>query len=215
MDPIDLSILVFSKTPDSPEAKTRLKASPDFSSEFIQSLHSYFVQETLSLINKSCRNHKRFVAWYPGANTLSAIDCAIKFPDFNMFSQSGANFVQRFINSLSHVRKKANSAVIVVGTDCPFLSTDILNQAVGELNSNSLVIGPNSNKGFYLLGISDEICLNKLSKCLQIDDEVNAIISEFSNTGVQILPELMDIDSPQDLAGFLAEKPLLEAKLLT
>jgi rSAM/selenodomain-associated transferase 1 len=45
--------------------------------------------------------------------------------------------------------------VVLVGTDCPGLTADILRGAFGILHRNTLVLGPARDGGYYLLGLRE------------------------------------------------------------
>ena len=44
--------------------------------------------------------------------------------------------------------------VILVGTDIPGLSTDIMTAALAALDASQLVLGPAIDGGFYLIGVT-------------------------------------------------------------
>ncbi|HEX8656857.1 MAG TPA: TIGR04282 family arsenosugar biosynthesis glycosyltransferase, partial [Hymenobacter sp.] len=45
------------------------------------------------------------------------------------------------------------TAAVIIGTDCPDLSTDHLNTAFQQLASHDVVVGPALDGGYYLLGL--------------------------------------------------------------
>ena len=44
--------------------------------------------------------------------------------------------------------------VLIIGTDCPTLSPDLLREAFVKLNKHDLVVGPATDGGYYLIGLS-------------------------------------------------------------
>lgn len=54
--------------------------------------------------------------------------------------------------AFSEVLSKHDKA-IVVGSDCPRLTTDLINTAVDSLDHQDVVIGPTLDGGYYLLGM--------------------------------------------------------------
>ncbi len=48
----------------------------------------------------------------------------------------------------------AESRVIIIGSDCPYLSEEIIDSAFSALNNHEVVIGPTFDGGYYLLGMN-------------------------------------------------------------
>lgn len=100
--------------------------------------------------------------------------------------------------------------VVIIGTDCPGLSAELLTQAFDQLLTHDLVIGPADDGGYYLLG------MNRLEADLFENKEwstatvLPATLADAARLGrrVALLPTLSDIDSAQDLAAWRAGQPL-------
>jgi len=45
-------------------------------------------------------------------------------------------------------------AVVIIGSDCPGLSADLLQQAFQDLQEQDAVLGPAADGGYYLLGLT-------------------------------------------------------------
>ncbi|GAB3634757.1 TIGR04282 family arsenosugar biosynthesis glycosyltransferase [Hymenobacter arcticus] len=92
--------------------------------------------------------------------------------------------------------------VVVIGTDCPGLSAELLRQAFGQLLSHDLVVGPADDGGYYLLGINElqpQLFANKdWSTATVLPDT----LADAARLGLRVaqLPTLHDVDSAQDLA---------------
>jgi len=92
--------------------------------------------------------------------------------------------------------------VVIIGTDCPGLSADLLRQAFDQLLSHELVVGPADDGGYYLLG------MNKLHTELFADKAWSTAtvlpdtLADAARLGLRMahLPTLHDVDSAQDLA---------------
>lgn len=80
------------------------------------------------------------------------------FPVYKYFSdkQKGENFGQRLSNSIEEVYSFGYSNVIIIGTDCPSITADVLISADKKLTKQDLVIGPSKDGGVYLIGIRKE-----------------------------------------------------------
>ncbi|MCP4337957.1 MAG: glycosyltransferase [Desulfobulbaceae bacterium] len=106
-------------------------------------------------------------------------------------------------------------AAVLIGSDIPDITTDLLQQAFTSLLSKEVVIGPSQDGGYYLIGLTDD----KASQLLPLLFEemqwstgglfattTNRL--EKSGYAVAVLPTLRDIDLPADLP-FAAERGLL------
>lgn len=103
------------------------------------------------------------------------------------------------------------SGVLLLGSDCPDLSTDLLRQAIQVLESHDAVLGPAFDGGYYLLG------LRRSSPLLFKDmpwstDQVAALTRQRLATSQMSFTELSilrDIDTPADYAAWQASGPKL------
>ncbi len=93
---------------------------------------------------------------------------------------------------------------IIIGTDCPGINKNILEDAFLKLNNSDIVIGPAADGGYYLLGIK------KVHSFLfhNIEWSTNSVFQQTidlcnrNNLSYFLLPELSDIDDEKDLIHF-------------
>lgn len=71
---------------------------------------------------------------------------------FEKYVQNGSDLGLRMSNAFSFVIEQ-HSKVCIIGSDCPTLSADIVEQAFWELQINDYVLGPSTDGGYYLLGL--------------------------------------------------------------
>jgi rSAM/selenodomain-associated transferase 1 len=140
----------------------------------------------------------------------------IQLPPFNRFNK------QEFFHKLSYsiqtkgdLGKKLSSAmqevyslqktlkknkVILIGSDCPDISTSLLENAFHALNSKDFVIGPSKDGGYYLIGMNhpfDEVFENiPWSTEIVFQETINRFFS--LGKSFHILPTLSDIDHWED-----------------
>ena len=81
------------------------------------------------------------------------------------------------------------------------LQTEHLQEAVALLESNSAVIGPASDGGYYLLGLTKLYPDLFVNKPWSTDQVFAKTIDDFNNQGISfaLLEELSDIDDITDL----------------
>lgn len=118
----------------------------------------------------------------------------------------------RMATAFGEVFDAGYDQVLIIGTDCYELNSDILREAFQGLNDADMVIGPANDGGYYLLG------LNKSEPTL-FDGIAWSTASVFPDTmeiaaslgkSVYLLPELNDVDRYEDLgelASLLGVEP--------
>ncbi len=116
--------------------------------------------------------------------------------------QHGNNLGERMFNAFDCVFKNSYSEAIIIGTDCPELTQDIILNAFEKLNKYDVVIGPAADGGYYLLGIKT---INR-----ELFTEVEWSTDKVLQTTIKLcadnylsyflLEELHDIDEEKDLA---------------
>lgn len=90
---------------------------------------------------------------------------------------------------------------IAIGADCPELSVEHIASAFDHLQTKDLVLGPATDGGYYLIGLS------RLNPCLfeGIDWSTSRVLAQTMEKARQHgltmakLPMLSDIDRPEDL----------------
>jgi 2-phospho-L-lactate guanylyltransferase (CobY/MobA/RfbA family) len=164
-----------------------------FPEKTIQSLHSAFVYDTLEMA-RTCGYHTS-VSWDPDVPP----ECE-RYPEFQHFVQRGESFVERLHNALSDVPE--NESCILIGSDCPYITPDLLRIANETLREGRVVIGPVPSGGFYLLGLPVSAVNCDFSRCFDEVNQVEALQQIFSDYSPVLLPELVDIDTGEDLIAF-------------
>jgi len=112
---------------------------------------------------------------------------------------------ERFYQAVKNVFDKGFQNVIVVGNDCPQLTTSEVQEASNLLNSNQLVIGPDQRGGAYLLGISRSIFNRKWALALPWHSDQFASQAANSIQSVAYLTTLCDVNAHDELASLSKE----------
>jgi rSAM/selenodomain-associated transferase 1 len=96
--------------------------------------------------------------------------------------------------------------VVIIGTDCPGLTADLLRQAFGQLATHDLVVGPATDGGYYLLGMNELHASLFTDKQWSTDTVLAATLADAEHLGLRVahLLTLADIDSGSDLAAWRA-----------
>jgi rSAM/selenodomain-associated transferase 1 len=94
------------------------------------------------------------------------------------------------------------TGVVIIGTDCPDLDTQIMAEAFKFLETQDVVLGPAQDGGYYLIGLRrliPELFVGINWGTSQVRQQTVEIAD---NLGLAIasLPILHDIDRPEDLS---------------
>ncbi|MBD1395562.1 TIGR04282 family arsenosugar biosynthesis glycosyltransferase [Pontibacter sp. JH31] len=93
------------------------------------------------------------------------------------------------------------TSVVIIGSDCHQLTSDIVNQAFDELKTHEVVIGPALDGGYYLLGmrhLHPELFHNKRWSTEHVFPDTLYDIERL-HLSHTLLPYLSDIDKLEDL----------------
>jgi uncharacterized protein len=125
---------------------------------------------------------------------------------FQKHVQSGDDLGERMSNAFSDILKTHQKAVII-GSDCPTLTADILELAFEKLKTHDFVVGPSTDGGYYLLGFGQNTNGDFVFKNMDWSTETVLPttlkrIEEYAKT-VFLLPELTDIDEEKDWNAFI------------
>lgn len=141
-------LLIFTKSPVLGEVKTRLQ--PEYSQAQSLALHKKLLLNTLVLTEK-LSNLDIDLCCTPNRNTTFFLDCENNYP-VSLNNQEGVDLGERMAYSFS-VALQTHDKVIIIGTDCPAIDEDYIEQAVRALDEVDAVIGPAADGGYVLLGL--------------------------------------------------------------
>jgi rSAM/selenodomain-associated transferase 2/rSAM/selenodomain-associated transferase 1 len=121
-----------------------------------------------------------------------------------MFStQSRGNLGNRMLTAFERAFQQRATRVVLIGCDIPELTHDLLAQAFEALNAHDLVLGPSTDGGYWLVGMTAP---------MDIFDGVtwgtNLVLDQTLRTAKRkglksfLLDPLSDIDIPEDLINW-------------
>lgn len=97
-------------------------------------------------------------------------------------------------------------AVIVVGSDCPGLDPDRIDQAAEALKGSDVVVGPSLDGGYYLIGLNrprPELFEGVPWSTERVFESTMERI-DAAGLDVSVLPTERDLDTPEDLLELFA-----------
>lgn len=193
--------ILFAKEPEVGKVKIRLaeEIGPVASAR----LYKAFLEDILSSLN--ILRQPFAVAYTPsGAGEYFA---AAAGPAAELFSQRGLDLGERMNNAFVRQFAQGYDKVILIGSDIPLLSPEILGEARGALTSHPVVLGPCRDGGYYLIGLRNpmpELFTGIAWGTAQVLRDTVSILRR-RRCNYRILPELGDIDFAHDLQQLTAE----------
>ena len=178
------------------EVKTRLQ--PEYTPEQSLAVHKRLMLHTLEL-TKNLKDFDIELCCAPDRNTSFFLECEKKFP-ISLNNQEGADLGERMAFSLS-VSLQRYEKVIVIGTDCPDIEVDYITQAFAALDENDAVIGPASDGGYVLLGLTNfsmELFTNISWGSEKVFTQTKKVLENLS-WSFKELGIMHDLDRPEDL----------------
>jgi rSAM/selenodomain-associated transferase 1 len=121
-------------------------------------------------------------------------------PIAKSFVQEGQDLGERMANAFVRSFESGMEKVVLIGTDCPTLQSQHLNEAFEALTDSDLVLGPATDGGYYLIGMkrrADYLFEGISWSTSQVLSETLNVASQHGLT-TTLLQELNDIDTPED-----------------
>lgn len=151
--------------------------------------------------------------------TTTATQAGVDFVCIDSSRQTGSTFGERLAGAMQQTFGQGYEQVLVIGNDCPQLDETLLRRAVTAVRENGAVLGPATDGGVYLLGISRALFEREAWLALpwQTAQLGTALLSLLRAQGasVNLLPALADVDNEHDLAQALRQPltPRLQRRL--
>ncbi len=190
-------IIVFAKAPVPGRVKTRL--IPSLGPSGAASLHERLVTRIL-FIAVDARVGPVDLWCAPSSGHPFFRRCAGKFP-ISLFDQAAGDLGSRMARAFRETLRSASTAVLI-GTDCPSLTSDDLRTGVEVLRKGmDAVIGPAEDGGYVLIGLRRYASQLFNGIPWGTGDVLSQTRERLSGLGWEwhMLPEQWDVDRPEDL----------------
>jgi rSAM/selenodomain-associated transferase 1 len=113
--------------------------------------------------------------------------------------QEGEDLGLRMLNAFKKINM-THDKIILIGSDCPYISSPVLEEAFIALDDNEVVLGPAEDGGYYLIGmrrIVEEIFIGLPWSQSNLLDETVKILTALK-IEYSLLKPLADIDTIED-----------------
>jgi uncharacterized protein len=205
------TVITFCKYPVEGKVKTRIAKT--IGNEFAVKIYKIFAEHTFRELLKTNtivpylffteKNDREKIQKWTGSKFLLEL-------------QEGNDLGDRMYNACKKVIDKGSKKTVIIGTDIPDISSEIIRKAVKALDNSDVVIGPSNDGGYYLLG------MKKLHRALfsGIEWSSESVLSltveklNILNLSYSMLPELIDVDTEDDLKVWLDKDSAKENNIL-
>lgn len=199
------NIIIFIKNPVLGKVKTRLAAT--LGDQKALEIYQRLLDVTRKTVTKVNAKYHLFYS------DVIDMDDDWDIQDFDKYLQQGNDLGERmssaFRNIFSQNDASALQKVVIIGSDCPALTPDILEMAFTILGDSDVVVGPTFDGGYYLLGMKEY----HAALFENISWSTDAVYQETNDKSRELqlniadLPTLSDIDNEADWNKALLENP--------
>ncbi len=195
------ALLIFAKNAEAGKVKTRLAAT--MGDETALAIYNQLLLHTASQTQALRVDKFLFYSNYIDDGDVWNRNC------YHKEVQQGNDLGERMKNAFTFLFPKGYDKAVIIGTDCPGLSEEIISNAFDHLNSHDVVIGPAEDGGYYLLGMTQPYTTLFENIRWSTDTVLEKTIGkcESLHLSYQLLPLLNDIDEEKDLESFKLLKP--------
>ena len=196
------ALLVFTRAPVPGQTKTRL--IPLLGTQGAAEFHQTVLQSTLAEANVS--DFGTVEIWCATENDHPYIkQCGLDY-SCTVKIQQGNNLGEKMQHA-TETTLAENAFVVLVGSDCPAITTEILNQSYQHLsNGKDAVLGPASDGGYYLIGLKrpnpyifQDITWGEANVAARTRQNLDDLGLDYVE-----LEELSDIDTPEDYQRYIS-----------
>lgn len=171
------------------KVKSRLAAT--LGAEKTLTVYKYLLHHTISTAEQS--GHSVIIWWSELPNDYLIIPHRL---------QSGELLGDRMNQAFEfEFNLNQSEKVVMIGTDCPDLTTTILQEAFDALEDNNVVLGPSEDGGYYLIGMNGfypELLREIEWSTEKVLEQTIEKCKKYEKT-FALLPTLNDIDNEEDL----------------
>lgn len=189
-------IIVFTKNPTLGKVKTRLAKT--IGDEKALEIFKLLMTHTLQVTSNATADKYVFYSDYIPENDVW------KSKKFFQFLQNGNELGEKMSHAFSKSFENGYKQVVIVGSDCLDLTTELIHEAFENLKTNDVVAGPALDGGYYLLGMNafyPTLFENKTWSTETVLKETLDDVIKMSKS-YTLLKALSDIDEEKDLQNY-------------
>ncbi len=195
-------LLIFTRNPELGKCKTRLAAS--VGDETALAIYIFLLEHTVA-VTKDLKVSKE-VYYSEAIREGDLWDPSI----YQKKIQKGPDLGERMANAFKAGFKAGYKKIAIIGSDLYDLSREDLDEAFEMLQTNNFVLGPASDGGYYLLGMTHFIPDIFKNKNWGTSSVLKDTLADLKNKNVYLLETKNDVDVLEDIADVSAFQPFLK-----
>jgi rSAM/selenodomain-associated transferase 1 len=195
-------LLIFARLPELGQVKTRLAHTIGEPA----ALEIYRELLTRTRVAAEPFGGQKTVWLTQPASPLNPAAVATEWPGYVWQPQPEGDLGGKMQTAFQQAFDSGARAVVIIGTDCPGLTSQHLHHAFELLISHDVVVGPAADGGYYLLGMTmlhEKLFQDKAWSTASVLADTLADAAYLS-LRVAHLPTLHDVDTADDLAAWRA-----------
>lgn len=194
-------LLILTRNPELGKCKTRLAAT--IGDEAALAIYAFLLEHTQKITKTLDCTKRVYYSEYVGKNDLWDLG------DYEKHLQQGADLGERMQHAFEAGFKSGFERIIVIGSDLYDLSQQDLEVAFSKLEHHDAVIGPASDGGYYLLGITQMIPAVFKDKAWGTHTVYESTLKDLDPLKVAVLDERNDVDRYEDIQNNPVFTPFL------
>lgn len=117
-----------------------------------------------------------------------------------VFAQQGADLAARLLHAFQWTRQQGYAATIVIGSDSPHLTRELVAQAQAALHGADVVLGPADDGGYYLIAMREpHDVFTDIPMSTSVVTERTIARAEQLGLTARLIAPLFDVDEHADL----------------
>ena len=188
------ALLIFTRNPEPGKCKTRLAAT--IGDRAALEIYRFLLGHTAE-ITADLDMADKFVYFSQQAGDGSVWDPE----EYTYCVQRGKDLGERMSRAFEEAFDLGYSKVILIGSDLYDLSTEDLRMGFRELGHHEVVVGPASDGGYYLLGLTRHIPQLFSGKAWGTDTVLQDTLRDIEKKSTFLLPVRNDVDRYEDIRG--------------
>jgi len=194
-------LILFARFPVAGKVKTRL--IPALGTEGAAALHRRLVLRTLRTARALCQSQNVELEIRFGGEDANEMQHWLG-DGWLCRPQCDSDLGQRMAGAFEDSFREGSPATVIIGSDCPTLTSDVLAAAFDSLKKNSVVFGPATDGGYYLIGLTKLVPELFQGVAWGTETVLAQSLQILERTGIRPaqLQPLDDLDRPEDVAAW-------------
>jgi rSAM/selenodomain-associated transferase 2/rSAM/selenodomain-associated transferase 1 len=205
-------LILFARYPVAGRVKTRL--IPALGAEGAAALHRRLLLRTLRTASAACRVAKADLEIHFDGGSERALQHWLG-DGWRYVQQGEGDLGPRMARAFERSFRDGATQTVIIGSDCPTLTTDSLVAAFDCLSTTPAVLGPANDGGYYLIGLSKPVPELFQDIAWGTETVFTDSVRRLEQVGIKpsLLSPLDDLDRPEDLPVWKRITQMEEADL--